>query len=117
MPNLVQPTRNLFTPLPDCKSERSQGEVVEKLALGRAFRFERIVSLGHSTPEGQWYDQEESEWVVLLSGAAQIRFEEEPEAREFRPGDYVHIPAHCRHRVEWTSPDEETVWLALHFSV
>jgi cupin 2 domain-containing protein len=32
-----------------------------------------------------------------------------------RPGDYVHIPAHQRHRVEWTEPDQKTVWLALHY--
>ncbi len=112
-----QPTRNLFTPCSNNQpSNKNDTEVVEKLLFGGSFRLERIVSHGQSTPEGQWYDQDEAEWVVLLSGAARIRFEEEKAPRELQPGDYVHIPAHCRHRVQWTSPDEETVWLALHFT-
>jgi cupin 2 domain-containing protein len=77
-------------------------------------RIERIVSTGQASPPGFWYDQDEAEWVVLLTGAAGLRFDSESEVRELRPGDYLHIPAHARHRVEWTHPSEPTVWLAVH---
>lgn len=90
-------------------------ELFEPLLAGQSFKLERIVSLGHVTPPGQWYDQESSEWVLLASGAAQLRFEDEPDPRELQPGDYLLIPAHRRHRVEWTVPDVPTVWLAIHF--
>jgi len=90
-------------------------EVFEELLRGGEFTFERIVSTGQVTPEGQWYDQPAAEWVVLLSGGARLRFEEEEDELELCPGDCVNIPAHCRHRVEWTDPDEQTVWLALHY--
>ena len=80
-----------------------------------SFRLERIVSRGHTTAAGEWYDQEWDEWVVVISGRATLTFEGEAEAVHLNPGDYVHIPAHCRHRVEWTDPQCETVWLALHY--
>ena len=102
---------NLFadppTPLPE--------ELVETLVQSHGVRLERIVSLGHATPSGQWYDQDMNEWVVLLRGAAALRFEDEPEPRTLRPGDWIDIRAHRRHRVEWTAPSEPTVWLALHY--
>ena len=75
---------------------------------------ERIVSHGQATPDGEWLSQLRAEWVVLLKGAAGLRFEEEVETRQLRPGDYLYIPADTRHRVEWTSETEPTVWLALH---
>ncbi len=78
-------------------------------------RLERIVSRGHATPAGEWYDQDRPEWVVLLTGAAGLLIEGETEIRVFRPGDYIFIPAHLRHRVEWTQSGVETVWLALHY--
>ena len=102
---------NLFaeplTPLPE--------ELVEELVRSGGARLERIVSLGHATPPGQWYDQDSNEWVVLLRGAAALRFEDEPEPRVLAPGDWIDIRAHRRHRVEWTAPSEPTVWLALHY--
>jgi cupin 2 domain-containing protein len=75
-------------------------------------RVERIVSHGHASPDGFWYDQDSHEWVVLLKGAARLRFEDR--VVELRPGDFVSIPAHQKHRVEWTAPGEPTVWLAVH---
>ena len=90
-------------------------ETVQELLRGGNFRLQRIVSTGQTTPEGQWYDQDTDEWVLLLSGAARLRFDGEDELLPMQPGDYVNIPAHVRHRVEWTDPDRETVWLALHF--
>ena len=80
-------------------------------------RLERIISSGQATPAGQWYDQEQHEWVVLLSGAAGLRFEGEEGLRILSPGDFVNIPAHTRHRVEWTDEKQSTVWLALHYSI
>ena len=92
-------------------------ETFEELLRGGDFKLERIVSTGQTTPDGQWYDQETGEWVLLISGAARLRFEDDTEPIEMRPGDYVDVPAHARHRVEWTDPDQETVWLALHYRV
>lgn len=79
-------------------------------------RMERIVSRGHASPEGFWYDQLQHEFILLLRGAARLRFEDEDSIVELKPGDYLIIPAGCRHRVEWTSPDEPTVWLAVHYN-
>ena len=89
-------------------------ELVQTLLSTPGFRIQRIVSLGHASPEGFWYDQAEHERVLLLKGAARLRFEGE-EPIELGPGSFVNIPAHRRHRVEWTDPDRATVWLALHY--
>ncbi len=108
---MIPEISNLFTPLQPTPTE----EVFEELFRGSAFRVERIVSTGQVTPEGQWYDQEQAEWVVLLSGSAVLRFEGEVEGRSLVSGDSVNIPAHCRHRVEVTAEGQETVWLAIHY--
>ena len=101
---------NLFTaPGP------SKSEVFEDLLKSKHFRLERIVSTGQSTPAGQWLSQAQCEWVVLLSGSAALRFEGEDTPVDLRPGDYLTIPAHQRHRVEWTDATVPTVWLALHW--
>ena len=76
-------------------------------------RIERIVSHGHASPAGFWYDQDQHEWVIVLKGAARLRFEDG--MVEMRSGDFLNIPAHQRHRVEWTTPVEPTVWLAVHY--
>ncbi len=90
-------------------------EYFETILRAPSVRIERIVSHGQASPDGFWYDQDASEFVVLLAGAARLRFEgEEPLAMS--SGDYVNIPAHRRHRVEWTTPDEPTVWLAVFYS-
>jgi cupin 2 domain-containing protein len=103
---------NIFAKLPQSLSE----EVFQEIIHGEKFRLERIISFGQATPAGQWYDQEQHEWVVLLSGAAGLRFEGEDGLRVLSPGDFVNIPAHTRHRVEWTDEKQSTVWLALHYS-
>jgi len=79
-------------------------------------RIERIVSTGQATPLDVWYDEPVTEWVVMLSGAAELLFEGEPMPRRLQPGDYVLIKPHQRHRVTWTMPDGPTVWLAVHIS-
>ena len=101
---------NLFAALP---ASRRRERVSTLLTTGR-LRLERIVSRGQQTAPGTWYDQPAREWVVLLTGAARLRFEDERRARVLRPGDWLDIAAHRRHRVEWTDPARATVWLALH---
>ncbi len=90
-----------------------QDEVTETLEENEHVRIERIVSGGHSSPPGFWYDQDEHEWVMLLHGEARLLFEGDTEPLLLKPGDHVNIPAHRRHRVEWTTPHEPTVWLAV----
>lgn len=91
-------------------------EVTEVLVRSSGVRIERIVSQGHSSPRGFWYDQAEAEWVVVLRGRARLVFEGDAEPVELGPGDHVHIPARRRHRVAWTTPDEPTIWLAIFHS-
>jgi cupin 2 domain-containing protein len=76
-------------------------------------RIERIVSFGHASPAGFWYDQAQHEWVMVLKGAARLSFENR--VLEMKPGDFLNIPAHQKHRVEWTAPNEPTIWLAVHY--
>jgi cupin 2 domain-containing protein len=102
---------NLFDGLPS----RAEKELFTELYRRKGVRIERIVSTGQSTPVDKPYIQEYDEWVLLIAGAAGLWIEGEGE-RELRPGDYVFIPSHRRHRVTWTPKDEPTVWLAVHFS-
>lgn len=90
-------------------------EIVELLALP-GIRIERIVSSGQSSPPGFWYDQDFDEWVVLLVGAAKVSIDGELFPRQLGPGDHLFVPAHCRHRVDWTDPDDTTIWLAIHIA-
>lgn len=101
--------RNLFADLPADAGR----ETFETLLERPGVRLERIVSRGQATPPDEWSDQDADEWVALLAGAAALRFEGEA-PRTLAPGDWVFIPAHRRHRVDWTAPDQPTVWLALH---
>ncbi len=96
---------NLPTELP--------AEIVTTIFSSNHVRIERIVSLGHVSPEGFWYDQDQHEWILLLTGAARLRFEDR--TQELKPGDHVNIPAHVKHRVDWTTPAEPTVWLAVYY--
>jgi len=104
-------TQNLYADIPETLDK----ELFDTLVTGSGLRVERIVSLGQSSPEQGWYDQDSEEWVVVLRGEAVIAY---PDGREITlgEGDYLHIPAHCRHRVQWTNPDKATVWLAVHYT-
>ncbi len=101
--------RNIFAeisgPLPE--------ELCSTLLQAANVRIERIVSYGQASPEGFWYDQDQHEWVIVLRGAARLRFEDR--LVEMGPGNYINIPAHRKHRVEWTASEEPTVWLAVHY--
>ena len=103
---------DLFADLP--ASPRAE-EIFETLAGAAGVRVERIVSTGQTSADDDWYDQAESEWVAVLRGAARLQIEGEGEERSLGAGDWVLLPAHCRHRVTWTSEDEPTVWLAVHY--
>ena len=102
---------NIFAGIPRALPE----ELFENILSAPGFKLERIVSKGHATPPGQWYDQDRDEWVLLLQGSAGLRLDGEEHVLILERGDYIHLPAHRRHRVEWTAPTTETVWLALHF--
>ena len=102
---------NLFDSLPDTAAV----ECVDILLTRPGIRIERIVSFGQANPPGFWYDQEEGEWVLVLAGAARLRFADESEARLLGPGDWLDIVPHRRHRVEWTDPMTPTIWLAIFY--
>ena len=105
---------NLFNQIPAKLAE----ELVTVLSESKGVKIERIVSDGHASPDGFWYDQEENEWVLLVSGSAVMSVEKESgiERIELEPGDHLLLPAHQRHRVEATSQTEKTIWLAVYFS-
>jgi len=81
----------------------------------KTIRIERIVSKGHTSPASGWYDQEDNEWVLVLEGAGTISFADDRQVT-LNKGDFLHIPAHEKHKVAWTDPDRLTVWLAVHYS-
>lgn len=101
---------NIFDGVP----RQSIEEQVDILLSRPGLRIERIVSTGQASPPGFWYDQPQDEWVIVLRGAARLVIEGEAEW-SLGPGDFCFLPARSRHRVTWTSPDEPTVWLAVHF--
>ncbi|MBD3257537.1 cupin domain-containing protein [candidate division GN15 bacterium] len=103
-------TANLLANLPAALRE----EWFDTLVEAEHVTVERIVSRGHTSPASGWYDQPRHEWVVVLKGRGTVAFEDGEEAT-LGPGDHLRIPAHRRHRVAWTAPDEDTVWLAVHY--
>ncbi len=107
---MIAGTNSLFADVPAAMPE----ELLHTLLSTPAFRIERIVSWGQASPEGFWYDQESHEWVLLVQGAAKLSFEGK-ETIDMLPGAYINIPAHTRHRVEWTNPAQPTIWLAIHY--
>jgi len=101
---------NVFKSIP----ANLQDEAFEQLFSYSAVRIERIVSKGHQSPESGWYDQQEGEWVLVLQGSGKILFDD---GSEFLlcAGDHLNIPAHQKHRVTWTDPNEVTIWLAVFY--
>ncbi len=106
-----QRSTNLYAQLPRLLPK----ELVDVLVERPQVRIERIVSTGQASPAGFWYDQSEHEWVVLLQGEAELGWDGEQPPTRLLPGDHVLIPAHRKHRVQWTTPDQPTVWLAVFF--
>lgn len=105
---------NFFTDFPS-DAVQATAETFETILAQSGLRIERIVSTGQASPPGFWYCQPQGEWVIVLQGAAGVRLEDDAFDRVLHAGDYLHIPARCRHRVVWTQPDIATVWLAVHY--
>jgi cupin 2 domain-containing protein len=103
-------TGNIFAALP----EELNAELFAELLRGQNIRIERIVSKGHTSPASGWYDQEDNEWVLVLEGAGTILFADGRQVT-LNKGDFLHIPAHEKHKVAWTDPDRLTIWLAVHY--
>jgi len=102
---------NIFADIPD----NLPGELTKIIAKNGYVKIERIVSRGHASPDDFWYDQDTNEFVFVVSGEARLQFEGREQLVHMKAGDYCIIPAHERHRVEWTKPDEDTIWLAVHY--
>ena len=101
--------KNIFDDLP----QQLPKELVQILIRATDVRIERIISLGHASPADFWYDQAQAEWVIVLKGAARLQFEDG--MIEMKVGDFINIPAFKKHRVDWTTPDEPTVWLGVRY--
>jgi cupin 2 domain-containing protein len=102
---------NLFHGLPQPSSDEDFFTLVSATGV----TIERIVSMGQASPPDVWFDQPMTEWVMVVKGAAEILFEGEDESVSLKAGDYILIPPRLRHRVAWTDPNQQTVWLAVHF--
>ena len=102
---------DLFSFIPDSLPQ----ELVDEILVGKGFTIERIVSKGHASPDGFWYDQPQHEWVLLVKGAARLQVDGVDHSIELSQGMYMNLPAHVKHRVEWTKEDEETIWLAIFY--
>jgi cupin 2 domain-containing protein len=102
---------NLFDAIPPKLTD----ELFSTIHRAKNFHIERIVSQGHCSPPGFWYDQIEHEWLIVLEGSASIQFQNETEPVELHRGSYLNIPAHVRHRVLQTSSNQQTVWLTIHY--
>jgi cupin 2 domain-containing protein len=102
--------KNILNNIPDDLPE----ELFETLVKRNPVHIERIISRGHTTTEGEWYDQDKNEFVLLLTGAAKLEFAD-GRVVSMGPGDWLEILAHRKHRVAWTDETAETVWLAVHY--
>ena len=103
-------TENIFESIP----ENLDDEITDSLIQNGKIKIERIISKGHTSPATGWYDQKNDEWVIVLKGAAIIAFDDDRDIK-LETGDHVNIPAHTLHKVKWTDPESETVWLAIHY--
>lgn len=103
--------KNIFSVI----QKQAPEEILETIIQAHQCKIERIISRGHATTVGEWYNQDKNEWVLVLKGNARLLFEGDDELVVMKTGDYINIPAHRKHRVEWTDPTEETIWLAVYY--
>ena len=101
---------NIFAAIPDNLDD----EVVDIIVQNEKTKIERIISRGQTSPATGWFDQEKDEWVLVLKGEAIISFDN-GKAINLKAGDHINISAHTKHKVKWTDPETETVWLAVHY--
>ena len=90
-------------------------EIFDTICVSDTVKIERIVSRGHASPKGFWYDQDRSEFILIVQGSAGLKIENERDTVVLKTGDYLNIGAHVKHRVEWTDPAGDTIWLAVHY--
>lgn len=103
--------QNLFQAIPAELPE----ELCEILTSSEQVRIERIVSRGHCSPDGFWYDQDQREFVLLVQGEAVLEFQDPTESVRLVQGDWLSIAAHRKHRVASTSERQDTLWLAVFY--
>ena len=103
--------KNIFNDIPSNLSK----EILDEIILTDKIRIERIISKGQTSPENFWYVQEENEWVIVIKGKSKLKIIDEDELIELNEGDNINIPSHKKHRVEWTDPESETIWLAVFY--
>ena len=103
--------KNIFANIPNKIPE----EITEILMENKNIRIERIISRGQKSSTDFWYNQDENEWIMVIKGSAKLKIENEPEEITLCMGDYINIPSHLKHRIEWTNPNEETLWLAIFY--
>lgn len=101
---------NIFDDIP----KNIKSEIFETLIDNDDVQIERIISKGHKSPESGWYNQDKNEWLIVLTGEAILSFADKSSLK-LKAGDFINIPAHKKHKVEWTNPDTETIWLAVHY--
>jgi len=104
--------KNIFSNIPTRLTE----ELVETLAASGNCRVERILSLGHTSPQDFWYDQSEDEWILLVTGGATLELQDPDTEITLIPGDTLFLPAGRKHRVSWTDPDCVSTWIAVFIS-
>ncbi|MDH5480448.1 MAG: cupin domain-containing protein [Nitrosomonas sp.] len=103
-------SQNIFSDIP----KNLERELFDLIIKNKSVTIERIVSKGHCSPESSWYDQEKNEWVLILKGEAILAFEGQ-DSVHLNEGDFINIPSHKKHQVTWTDPENETIWLAVHY--
>lgn len=101
---------NIYSKIPAIKDK----EAFHTLLVNKKLKIERIISQGHVTEKGKWLKEERNEWVIVLKGAGKLRFRKDNRLIKLKAGNYVLIPKNTSHRVEWTSPRDKTIWLAVH---
>ena len=100
---------NIFDKIIVDKKEENFFEIFKNETI----KIEKIVSNGQISPENFWYEQEKSEFILLLEGFAILEFENREV--ELKKGDCINIKAKQKHRVKFTSLDEPTIWFAVFY--
>ena len=101
--------QNLLTGVPTSIPD----EIFETIISKSNIKIERIISKGHKSEPNFWYDQDKSEWILILKGEARLQFEDK--SIYLTSGDYLNIAPHQKHRIDWTTPESETIWLAVFY--
>lgn len=100
---------NIFDEIIVDKTEEKFFEIFKNETI----KVEKIVSNGQKSPENFWYEQEKSEFILLLEGFAILEFEDKKV--ELVKGDCLNIEAFQKHRVKFTSLEKPTIWFAVFY--